>query len=722
MPQKIKQSEKHMEIKNKNFSFKIDLNSGMLSCFSMFGSPQAQWDDICENKLIYKNKAGVVLKDGLAEKTYSDPLGCGRVLFYHDPRKLVNCGRGTRPLCGKAEITKGKERIEVVFDKTYKGAPFKLKYQFLIYNDHVRWDILLSLNPGHAERSVGLEYSLPLFREINGGYFPKGWKVWVPLEDAPFDFGNIGGWGHSQSSWYVHHFPYCSVNAGAGIGIPLMDVYSDAYDLGLALMAPPDLLKPEIVFITDKEKSRLKLTYENMGLRKGNEWRTSLMLYPHKGDWRNALGWFHEKHRKYFLPNNPKIVEQEGTMFYGVPTVPEKTIKAWVENMGLKWTEVLYNPVFGDYVPEKDTWDFDMLVSRNNPGKIIKNLTKDKLRQYLKMLKRHKVASFAYFNFGECDRRLATEKFPEDIVWGDHGKIGAWVFPDGKRDDLTMYPDPDCKWGEHMVQEAEKILDAYADLDGFFIDQLCYHSYDYSKDDGMTMINNRPVADTHWPAMRMMERIAALLKQRGKTSFANGPYNLEIMQYADGIMSEGSLAGLAKYSFMCLEKPVMVLTYNVFGRDFEKALKACLKYGAFPSTPWHHENSFAPDPPAKPPRETMMLYHKYLPLLETLRGRKWVLSSRPVSFSTGLDGNIFKAGNGGFVLPFFTREALFSNRLWNKNNCQTITVRLPGMKKLKNVEWLSVNFKGKRNLPVKHARGEFFIDVPKYTDASVLRF
>ncbi len=704
-----------IKIHNKSCAFEIDKKTGMISGFSMFGDGHAQWDDIVEGKLIYNNRAGVRIKDELLEKEYKDPFGRGRV-FYHEPRKLVNLGKGDSPICARIKIEKNREVLKIIFTKTYNGAPFALKYEFLVHDDFVRWDIVLKLNPREKERSVFLEYALPIFRSVDGGYFPAGWKAWVPIQDAPFDFGVGGGWGHAQASWYVHHFPYCSVNAGGGIGLPIMDIYNTARDFGLCIAAPPDLLKPEVVFIVDKESSQLKVSYGNMGLRKNNEWRTSLMIFPHRGDWRSALGWFHGKYRKYFEPNNRKIIEQEGAMYYGMPT-PEKTIKSWVDNMRLKWTELCYNHIFGDYVPEAKVWDFDMLADSSHP--VIKNLSKDKIREYLRVLKKHGVASFVYFNYGECDKDLALEKFPESIIRHDHGIRGAWIAPNGRKN-VTMNPDPDSKWGDSMLKQVEEIFDTYEDMDGLFIDQICYHSYDYSKDDGRTMVDNKPVSDTHEASCRMMAKIAAILKRRNKTSFANGPYNIEVARCVDGIMSEGSMAGLAKYSYLCLEKPVMVLTYNIFGDRFENVLKRCLKYGAFPSTPWHHADSF--NPPAAPPKRTLMLYQKYLPLIEELRGRRWVLSSDPVSFPDGMDGNIFHKRGGGYVLPFYSRDVFTSDEFWNNKNPKEIKIRLPGLKKLTNVIWMSDNFKGRKTLPTEHVKGEMTVRIPEYTNASVLLF
>ena len=121
-----------------------------------------------------------------------------------------------------------------------------------------------------------------------------------------------------------------------------------------------------------------------------------------------------------------------------------------------------------------------------------------------------------------------------------------------------MNPDPNSKWGKYMLAQVEEIFDTYKDMDGLFIDQICYHSYDYSKDDGKTMVYNQSVFDTHQTSCRMMKKIAEILKKRDKTCFGNGPYNIEVMKNIDGVMSEGSLSGLAKYSYLCLEKPVMI--------------------------------------------------------------------------------------------------------------------------------------------------------------------
>jgi hypothetical protein len=714
---KVKKQGTHIDVSNNCCNFNIDTSTGMLKDFSLFGSPHGQWDDIVNDKLIYRNAAGIRVRDELADAQYTDPFGMSRV-FYHEPRKLILYPKGAEPECADFKITRRKDCTLITFSKRYPGADFSMRHEFAIHSDFIRWDIELELDKGAEERSLKLEYALPLFRSVNGNYFPKGWKLWAPLQDAPYDFGHIGGWGHSQASWYAHRFPYCSTNAGAGIGVPIMDVYNG--EVGLALCAPLEEMKPEMVFTADKETSQLGLSYGNIGLRPGVKPHASLLLVPHKGDWRQALGWYKKKYQTYFEPADKKILQQEGTMFYGMPNVPEKTIKSWVKHMKLKWTEVLYNPIFGDYTPDAATWNFEMLWSEKNPEKIIRGLTKEKIKDYLALLKRNGVASFVYYNYGECDRELAEREFPESILHNDHCLQRAWMFRDGKRGNVVMNPDPDSKWGRHVLKQAEDIFKIYKDMDGLFIDQICYHNYDYAQDDGQTLVCNRRTFDTHAASCRMMDQVHAILKKYRKTCFANGPYNIEVMRHVDGIMSEGSLAGLAKLSYMCLDRPVMILTYGKFSVDFENTLKYCLKYGAFPSTPYHHDQCF--NPPAVPPRETLALYEKYLPLLEKLRGRKWVLESEAVTFPAGLDGNVFQLRSGGYAVPFFTIDALLSNKYWNRSNPREIVLRLPGVKNVKTVKWFSVETKKERTLPVSQAGGKMTVAIPECTVASVLIF
>jgi len=282
----VQTSDVAIRVSTRHFKFDIDRRTGVLFGFRMFDSPHAQWDDVVADRLIYRNVAGLRVKDERTGRLYADPFGTGRVL-HHEPRKLVHHGQGDQPRCEKFRIRRLRECLQITFEKTYPGAAFAIATEINVYAQYVRWDNILRLKEGLAERSVQLEYALPLLRSVNGGYFPS-WSLWAPVPDAPFAFGEIGGDGQSQASWYAHRFPYCSINAGAGIGLPLMDVFSNIHDVGLALAAPPDLLKPELVFAADKEISQLKLSYGNIGLRRGATWRTSLLLMPHRGDWRAA--------------------------------------------------------------------------------------------------------------------------------------------------------------------------------------------------------------------------------------------------------------------------------------------------------------------------------------------------------------------------------------------------------------------------------------------------
>ena len=115
-----------------------------------------------------------------------------------------------------------------------------------------------------------------------------------------------------------------------------------------------------------------------------------------------------------------------------------------------------------------------------------------------------------------------------------------------------------------------------------------------------------------------------------------------------------------------------------------------------------------------------MLYEHYLPLLETMRGRRWVLNSDPVTFPVGLNGNVFHRRSGGYVVSFFVTDALLSNQLWRNASAPAITLRLPAVKGVKATRWMSTAFTGERPLPVEWTGKELRACLPQYAVAGVI--
>jgi len=281
---------------------------------------------------------------------------------------------------------------------------------------------------------------------------------------------------------------------------------------------------------------------------------------------------------------------------------------------------------------------------------------------------------------------------------------------------MLLNPDPASKWGRHILAQLERAFRECPECAGVMFDQTCYHSYDFSRDDGMTMLNNRPCFDTHGAYLAMKDKVVKILRKYGKTTFTNGPYNVEIQRGLDGIMAEGGLVEMvAMFSYMTLAKPMMTLPHNRPIGDTELILKHCLKYGAFAGTREHLMSK----PRVNISKEELRIYRRYMPLIEQLRGRRWVLHAHALSLPGGYDGNIFRNPRGRYVVTMYPVESLSADRR-NAVGPRRVTLRLPDVKGLRRVTWLSTETRSERKLSLKPCgKGYYALDVREYADASV---
>ena len=585
---------------------------------------------------------GVVVYDELREREFSDASSRVTVL---DARVDRESGR----------------RVVLSMRKKYRGADFVVEQRVTLEPDNIRFDLDAHKTRGR-DRSIQVKFVFPfpllpsdhLCEQYNQDEGFHAWMLWAPTLDAPFRKG-------FQSDTQRQDFVYNLGGGRGGVTVPVISVYAPEpdVDVGYSLASPLEVYKPKLVFEIERPfgeesfipiEGRIAVSTYCLGLRAGRAARAAVFLTPHEGDWRPGLRWFRDRYAEYFRPTDPKIFEQEGVMMYALPCWPEAKIKEFTRDMGLRWQEVRYEARFGDYIPETEPWNEDAWKTAAHPERELKGLTYKRINDYLALLSRHGVSGFAYFQMGgDIERRFCKERgFEEYVIRRKDGSLfPGCAYPDGVRKTWLINPLPGSRWERHILDQAERLFDTYPLMAGLFVDQLCYRFWDYSRDDGMTMVNNRPVYNCHLSLIPILEKLHAILKRRGKTTFGNGPTTIEAQRHIDGIMAEHRLDFLASQAHVALAKPLVMLTQAV--SDF----KWCLKYGAFPHT--------LPDynrwPNGRKRRaEHARAFKAYLPLFELMRGRRWVLAAHALTLPDGMDGNIFRTPAGDYLIPLIPKE------------------------------------------------------------------
>ena len=148
-----------------------------------------------------------------------------------------------------------------------------------------------------------------------------------------------------------------------------------------------------------------------------------------------------------------------------------------------------------------------------------------------------------------------------------------------------------------------------------------------------------------------MSQLGPVMHKADKVIYCNFMImRLELGRELDGIYTEFGNNGNALNASALLgtRKPVVAWTYNETLRqpNPDAFMQRHLYLGAFPTAPYPNNNHcINPEP------EADRHYLDYGPLLQAMRGKKWVLTPHCVETSTpGVKANLFQVP-GGYALP-----------------------------------------------------------------------
>ena len=188
-----------------------------------------------------------------------------------------------------------------------------------------------------------------------------------------------------------------------------------------------------------------------------------------------------------------------------------------------------------------------------------------------------------------------------------------------------------------------------------------------------------------------------------KVIFVNPIYaRLDLLRQVDGIYTEMGNEGrpLNASALMGLDKPVLAWTYNetLHQPDPDSFFQRHLLLGVYPTAPYPWNNHCI-----TPEASADQFYLDYGPLLDAMRGKKWVLAPHCIETTTpGVKVNLF-AVPGGYVAPVtFGGSAEFAD---------VVVRNVPGLETVK----CSVLHPGEENaspLIIQSEDGRLLLHVP----------
>ena len=584
--------------------------------------------------------------------------------------------RRTFDRCDAADVRVYRHGPALIVESRYDHAPWCLKEIYQPDKETLRWDAELSLDRG-AFRSCSLTYSLPWPRPV---YPVKFWAAREAMPSAPHRFAEIA-------------LEYGEITSG--ILLPALCSYIEQEDVGLLIAMPFDVKTPRFRFLSEYREPDLRMQFDRLALAPGKPARASLLFRGTGGAWRPALGWLYERYREYFEPRSTSIHDFWGGHVSGGFHVSPEEIGA-MKKLGLAWHEIHgHFPAYGNYHPEN--------ISAWRSGHHREDETRisvDMIRQTIRNLHHAGVAAMPYLQVsGDGDMEQLDPAFEACRI---RDIVGAT--PSAWPGTVLMNSDPSLPFGRDITRQIDGIVRRYPEIDGIFLDQACYNFLDTAHDDGVTAVHNRPAYMTGFNYFPHLEHLSRLLHP-AKSIIANGPYGIGIMKYIDGFMAEGSGWLCDHLQYFGLAKPMFFLIYDSTDRDIELMFQRCLIYGAGYTS--YAKAAASGD-----------LYRKYVPLIETLYGRRWVFDPQPIELPSGIKGNVFRKPTGGWVAGMADTMPRLGGRALKDN---AVRIQTAG---IEEVEKIILHLPGEQARDVAFGRenGAIQFDLPGNAPAAAVDF
>lgn len=464
--------------------------------------------------------------------------------------------------------------------------------------------------------------------------------------------------------------------AGNLLAIPMASILESERDVGLSIiLSPEDLSLDMTLSLTAEGGVVFRRLFHRLSDKSTVHFAADLVA--HEADWRGGLRWISTRYPEYFDPPNPAADDMAGTGAYA--SLETKFDVAKMRRMAFRvnWLASFDFPYMGMFLPpvtdDHETW------TRYGGGTTSVAIMED----YARRMRALGFFVLSYFNVTEfgahvpwplprttttddahlwkdgnafLDRRLAGAilHVPSAIkpeVRAAYGKYTPggpyYTWEDGVAMDCG---DPAYK--AFLLEQARRHLDRLPDAAGFAIDRMDWlRLYNPERDDGLSWFDGRPAASLLISWRKFMEAFGPMVHQAGKVIFVNNhDKRLDLLRHVDGIFDEHTYGGgpLNLTALLTLRKAALGWTSEEadLRPDPDAFFQRYLYLGVFPMAPFPSN-----DHSIRPSAWTDRQYLDYGPLLDTLRGKKWVLRPHVVQAVSGAAKvNLFEVP-GGYALP-----------------------------------------------------------------------
>jgi hypothetical protein len=544
--------------------------------------------------------------------------------------------------------------------------------RFLPAGESVRWETEITFD--------GPRWATPITTVLNWPAPSKArfWTAWMGGEDKWED--PLEARRFAKASW--DYGPYF----GKGISIPLASVLDAASDTGLSLVLSPEDPLLNITLSTGRDGA-IAFRRVNYRLGNGRTVKIAADLVAHEADWRGGLRWAVQRYPAFFDPPNPAASEMAGTGAY--PTWFGPIDRGQLRQMAFRifWAASYDFPYFGMWLPpveDNETWrvpllDRDLSKLPYRPAEMSIARLEDRARRVRK-------AGFYllnYFNCSEFQARLngADEGgAPEEQLWKNphaflQRRISDGIWRDAKGQESyggwngTIIMDPaapnfqayllnQVRWHNNKIPDAAGIcMDRMWWASGSLKGKWAMEPVNFGGDDGVGLYKGLPGRFFGDAFKKFLSKLGPVMHDAGKVIFYNPcmAYRLECYRDIDGFFDEawpenekGAFPNLNGVALLAIRKPAILWTSNsdLVKQDPDSFFQRHLLLGVYPSAPFpQNDHLIQPDPSVD------AQYMVYGPLMDAMRGKRWVLEPHCIEVQNhAAKANLF-AVSGGWVAP-----------------------------------------------------------------------
>ena len=470
-------------------------------------------------------------------------------------------------------------------------------------------------------------------------------------------------------------------DGGEQLSIPMATWFQPQADLGLTVAAHLAMPTAGFRVQTERDKGRIVLSRRLSNIEPGQAWTVGHYFVRHAGDWRPGLAWLRQKFPRFFMLRNPGLISTHGCFTYS-HEADERLCDEFARE-GLRNLEIHFTySHLGKYFPDEQPWikaiddKWSVVKKTTDPAapkedapyeEIKRYMSRvvesrgnwDSIRAFIRRLKLRGIHSYIYFQPTESWEFFANTHFKDCILHHADGRPALTWY-----DHVVMDCRPETAWGQYLCRQLEQVFDALPEVDGVFMDQSAGDRADYS-------------------VCRITDKLARIAEARGKLLYWNGPYQVELIEHAVGMLAEGGSLQGEMIKYLTIGNKVCC-GMGTSERQYQRNLVN----GLWPSAPSlvHEQASRYDDDPVtllKLPPELADIHRRYMHLYELYPGKVWYLGAHALETPADIQANIFQRPDGDYLVPLIVPRRTLHSEI--KPSPLHLKVRIPDAGKIRGV-------------------------------------